>query len=116
MTKHFLTLDDLGTEGLCELLDRSAELKRLLQQRRTHLQPDQEQQDHHAELGEGHHVARFTHQVQGERPHDQACDEVTQHRSQPEPLGDGHRDHARGQIDQGLEKEGVSRHWGRTMP
>jgi len=29
MTKHFLTLDDLGGEGLLALLDRSAELKRL---------------------------------------------------------------------------------------
>ncbi|MFT3921191.1 MAG: ornithine carbamoyltransferase [Myxococcales bacterium] len=29
MTNHFLTLDDLGTEGLLALLDRSAELKRL---------------------------------------------------------------------------------------
>ena len=29
MTQHFLTLDDLGAEGLSALLDRSAELKRL---------------------------------------------------------------------------------------
>lgn len=29
MTRHFLTLDDLGRDGLLSLLDRSAELKRL---------------------------------------------------------------------------------------
>src|SRR6185436_15874177 len=29
MTRHFLTLEDLGRDGLLALLDRSAELKRL---------------------------------------------------------------------------------------
>lgn len=38
MTNHFLTLDDLGSEGLATLLDRSAELKRL-RGKREHPRP-----------------------------------------------------------------------------
>ncbi len=38
MTRHFLTLDDLGSEGLATLLDRSAELKRL-RGKREHPRP-----------------------------------------------------------------------------
>ena len=36
------------------------------------LQPDQEQQDHHPELGEPHHIVLLAHQVQGEGPDDHA--------------------------------------------
>ena len=86
------------------------------QQRRPHLQSDQEQQDHHAELGEGHHVGLVAHKGQREGAHQHAGDQVAEDGTQPQALGDGNGDDAGRQIDQGLDEEGVCGHAGITIP
>jgi hypothetical protein len=52
----------------------------------AHLQPDQEQQDHHAELGEGHDVLGLARQVEREGADQGAGDQVAEHRAEPELL------------------------------
>ncbi len=87
--------------------DRAAQAP---QERGPHLQPDQEQQDHHAEFGELHHIGLLADQAEREGADHRAGDQVAQHRAHAEPLGQGHGDHAGGQIDQGLDQEVLASH------
>jgi hypothetical protein len=80
------------------------------QQGRAHLQPDQEQQDDHAEGAEAHDIFLLADQRQGEGADDGAGDQIAQHRAEPEPLGDRHRDHPGGEIDQGAIDEAAVLH------
>jgi hypothetical protein len=89
--------DDLGA---AEAEDRLAHVP---QGRGLDLQPDQEQQDDHAELGELHDVGLLADQRQGERPDHHAGDQVAQHRAQAQALGDRHGDDGGAEIDQGLQ-------------
>ena len=55
------------------------------QVRRPHLQPDDEKEHHHAELGELQDRVRIGEQAQPERPDQQTRRQVTQHRAEAEP-------------------------------
>ena len=76
------------------------------QQRRLQLQADQEQHHHHAELGEVHHVARRpAEQPQAEGADGDAGQQVAEHRAQPQPLCERHRQHGRAEVDERLEQQ-----------
>ena len=78
--QHYGT-DGQGTGrqlGQPQAEDRIAHLP---EQRWPDLEPDEEQQDHHAELGEAHHIARLPHQVQQIRADQGAGDQIAQHRA-----------------------------------
>ena len=64
------------------------------QPRRLHLEPDDEQEHHHAELGDVQDRLRVGEQPQPERPDDEAGREIAQHRAEPDPLEQRHGDHA----------------------
>ncbi len=72
---------------------------------RRQLQPDHEQHQHHAELGNGGDTARIDDQPQHLRADHHPGQQITEHRTQPEPLGQRYRDHRRQQEHQrGLQK------------
>jgi hypothetical protein len=63
----------------------------LPQQRRTKLEPHQEQHHDDAELGEVHHVLAFAaDQTEAERTDRGTGDQVTEHRAEPQALGQRH--------------------------
>jgi hypothetical protein len=76
----------------------------LPQQRGTQLEPDHEQHHHHAELGEVHHIASAIDEAQRVRSDDGSRQQVTNHRPEPEPFRQRHRDDRRQQIDKRLIK------------
>ncbi|MNC05275.1 hypothetical protein D3C75_527440 [compost metagenome] len=79
----------------------------LPQQGRAQLEADQEQHQHHPELGEVHHILLLPHQPQQEGAYDDARQQVTEHRAQPPALGQRHRYHRRREIDQGVKQQSV---------
>ena len=69
------------------------------------LQPDQEQHHHHAEFGKMLKIVGLVSDQPKHRPdHDPGC-QVAQHRPQPKPGGNRHRDDGGGKVDRGLVKE-----------
>ena len=62
------------------------------QPRRLHLQPDHEQEHHHAEFGDVQDGLRIGEPAQAERTDDEAGRQIAQHGAEPEPLEHRHRD------------------------
>ena len=71
-----------------------------LQARQRQLQPDHEQQHHHADLAGRQHAVGVAHHRQRMRPEQRARGEVAEHRAQPEALEHRHREHRREQEHQ----------------
>ena len=65
------------------------------QPRRLHLEPDDEQEHHHAELGDMQDRLRAGEQLQPERADHQAGGQVAQHRAEPGALEQRNGDHRR---------------------
>ncbi|MNG95516.1 hypothetical protein D3C79_545560 [compost metagenome] len=80
----------------------------LPQQGGFELQPDQEQHQHYAELGEVHHILLLTHQAQQEGAYDDARQQVAEHRAQSPALGERHGEHRCREIDQRIEQQSMS--------
>ena len=77
---------------------------------RVELQPDQEQQQHHAELGELQHPLRIGDERESPRADRDAGDEVAEHRAQAKPAADRHGDDTGSEARQGLRKIAVRFH------
>ncbi len=74
---------------------------------RPHLEADEEQEQHHAELGDVQDGVRVAEQAEAERPDQQAGAEVAEHRAEPELAEQRHGDHGRReQHDDVAEVEG----------
>ncbi len=63
------------------------------QPRRLHLQPDHEQEHHHAELGDVQNGLRVGEQPQPERADDEAGGEIAEHGTEAGALEQRNRDH-----------------------
>ena len=59
---------------------------------RLHLEPDDEEEHHDAELGRVEDGLGIAHEPQHRRPDQDAAREVAQHRAEPQPLEDRHGD------------------------
>src|SRR5579862_192655 len=64
------------------------------------LEPDHEEHEHHAQLRKVARRVRLAHQAQSPGADEGARDEVAQHGSQADALGDRHADHGGGEEDQ----------------
>nr|WP_202392683.1 hypothetical protein [Croceibacterium xixiisoli] len=67
--------------------------------RRLHFQPDDEQEHHHAQFGDMQDRFRIGEKAQAERPDRQPRRQIAEHRTQPDPLEQRHRDHGGQQQD-----------------
>ena len=81
---------DQGRDGEAAQYDlRQAENEDVVphppQPRRVQLQPDEEEQQHDAKLGDGEDALRIRHQLEHMRADQRASDEITQSGAQPEP-------------------------------
>jgi len=65
------------------------------------LEPDDEQEQHHAELGEMQHLLRILDEGQAKGPDRRARHQIADHRAEAEPLEDRHRDHGGAEKDRG---------------
>jgi hypothetical protein len=74
------------------------------------LEPDREQHQHHAELGEVHDRLDILDEAEPERPDRAAGDQIAEHRAEPEPLGDRYEHDRREQIDDGVEQDPTFMH------
>lgn len=81
------------------------------QQGGAQFQSNKEQHYDDAELGEVHDITDLSHQTQGPGTDNGLRRQVSQHRAQAEPLGDGYRYNRRSQIDEGLKEKAVTVHW-----
>ena len=90
-----------------EAEDRAAQRPEAL---RVQFEADQEQQQHHAELGEVQHRLRLRDQAQAPGTDRHAGDEIAEHRAEAEPLEERHRDHAGGEIHQRLFEKALGFH------
>ena len=72
------------------------------QARRLQLQPDDEEQQHDAELGDVRDAADVTDEVETPRADDETGGHVAEDRGQPREAEQRHRDDGRGQQDHGL--------------
>ena len=79
---------------------------------RVELEPDQEKQQHDAELGDLQHRLRIRYQPQAPGPDRHAGDEVAEHRAQADALEDRHRDDSGGEVDERLLEKAVRFHAG----
>ena len=83
----------------------------LPEERRLQFQSDDEEHHYHAEFGEVHHIAfPVAREAQGERTDDHSGDQIAENRAQPQTLGDGHRKHGGGQIDERLKEKTLMVH------
>ena len=78
--------------------------------RGVELEADQEQEQHHAELGEMQHGARLGDEAQSPGPDGDAGDEIAEHRARAEAREDRHRDDARAEVDERLLEKAVGVH------
>ena len=85
--------------------DRALQLP---QEGRTQLKTDQKQHQHHAKLGEVHHILLLPHQPQQEGAYDDPRQQVAEHRAQPPALGQRHRDDGGGEVDKGIKQDPVA--------
>jgi hypothetical protein len=76
----------------------------------AHFEADEEQQDDDAEFGEAHDIGLIADEVQGEGTDRGTGDEIAEDGAEARPLGDRHRDDARGEIDERLDQNGVGVH------
>ena len=76
------------------------------QPRRLHLEPDDEQEHHHAELGDMQDRLRAGEELEPERADHQAGGQVAKHRAEPGPLEQRHRDHRRAQQRDDMQQIG----------
>ena len=74
------------------------------QPRRLHLEPDDEQEHHDAELGDVQDRLRIGEQAEAEGPDDEAGGEIAEHGAEPEPLEQRHRDDAGGEQRDNLDQ------------
>ena len=82
----------------------------------AHFEPDEEQQDDDAELGEAHDIGLIADEVQRERPDRGPGDEVAEDRAEARALGERHGEDARGEIDERLDQNLVGIHgWTAAM-
>ena len=99
---------DAGQQRAADHDLRDAEAEDLAPQapqpRRLHLEPDDEQEHHHAEFGDVQDGLRVGEQPQPERADHEAGGQVAQHRAEPEPLEERHRDDARRQQGHHLDQ------------
>ena len=77
----------------------------LPQHPRLHLEPDEEQHQDDAVLGIFLHVRGLAADQPERRPDRHPRRQVAEHRAEPEPLADRHRDHRRGEVDGQLQKD-----------
>ena len=84
--------------------DRPAQRPQAL---RFEFEADHEQQQHHAEFGEVQDVLDLADQAQAPRADGDAGQQVAEHGAEAEALGDRHRDHRGGQVDQRVEQQAM---------
>ena len=77
---------------------------------RLELEPDHEQHQHDAELGEVHDRFDVLDEPQSPRADRHAGDEIAEHRAEAEPPEDRHREDARGEEHEGLLQKAVRFH------
>ena len=70
------------------------------------LEPDEEQHQHHAELGEVQDALDVAHQAESQRADRAAGDQVAEHRAEAEARGERHADHRGREIDHRVGDEG----------
>ena len=79
--------------------------------RRLELEPDDEQHDDDAELGEVHDMGALgSDDAEHGRPDDDAGDEIAEDGAQAEARGDRHREHGGGQVGESAQEEFVEGH------
>ena len=80
----------------------------LPQEGRTQFKTDQKQHQHHAKLGEVHHILLLPHQPQQKGAYDDPRQQIAEHRAQPPALGQRYRDDGGGEIDKGIKQDPVA--------
>ena len=71
-------------------------------------QADDEQQEHHADLGEAPHIVDIGYQLEAPGADGDAGDQIAGHRAKPQAMRDHHRDDRRGEVDAGLDQKRVA--------
>jgi hypothetical protein len=82
---------------------------------RLELQADEEEEQHHAELGKVQHRVRIGDEAEAPGSDRHAGGEIAEHRAEADALEDRHGDHAGGEVDQGLLQKSVIFHMGRMF-
>ena len=72
---------------------------------RTQFKPDQEQHQHHAELGKLMQIGGFRAGKPKDRPHQNARPKIAEHGSQAQPRRKRHHDDSGTQIDRRLQQK-----------
>ena len=75
---------------------------------RLELEADDEEQEHHAELGEGADRLRLADQLKAPRSDGDSSEQISRHRAQAEAMRRHHRHHGGCEIDRGLQQESVA--------
>ena len=96
-----------ATCSAAQAKDRAAQRPHAL---RVELQADEEEQQHHAELGELQHRLRIRDQAQAPGADDHAGDQIAEHRAQAQATKQRHGDHAGREIHQRLLEKAVVFH------
>ena len=95
-----------GDKGSGEMGEAEAEdlVPQRPQRGRLQFQPDDEEQHHHAELGDAEHRAGILEQAEAEGPDGDAGDQVAEDRTEAEALEDGDGNHPRAEQGDGRDQ------------